>query len=98
MRFLISTSERSEIRCQKMHPTVLRFHLACPLKVLVLRNAFEAFIVYTGHLRIEILQQRFHCPVENPEYLFGFICHAISSSKKIISQVSLFPSFSIKLS
>jgi hypothetical protein len=53
--------------------TILTFEVRSALEILIMWDSLEALIVYTGHLGIKILEQRFHGAVENSQYLLRFI-------------------------
>jgi hypothetical protein len=53
--------------------TILPFDVERRLKILVIRDPLEAFVVYIGHLGFEVIQKRLHGAVQNAEHFFGFI-------------------------
>jgi hypothetical protein len=53
--------------------TILALDVVSALDILIMWDAFEAIVVHTGHLGIEIFKQGLHGAIENSQHLLRFI-------------------------
>jgi hypothetical protein len=58
--------------------TILFFDVEGRLNILGIQDPLETFVVYIGHLGLEVIQHGLHGTVQNAEHFFGFICNGLA--------------------